>query len=102
MDDKYYIHMQSREISKTPYGNSNYLTIHATEKDIEQLRSIMDNITDADNMSFIRSHVPIVPYHKDSANDDYDEQFSKALKMIYDLGTDETKQHIESMGVLQE
>lgn len=92
--------MQSREISTTKYGNSNYFTIFATEDEVEELRRIMDKIYDADIRSHIRAHIPFVPYHRDRSNDDYDDQYKEALTMIYQFGNNETKEHIDSMEIL--
>jgi hypothetical protein len=41
-----------------------------------------------------------VQYHDDPENDDYDAQLTAVYRKLYELGTPETKRHIESMGVL--
>jgi len=102
MRKKFFINMQSREISETKYGNSNYFTVFATEEEIDQLRRMMNKLYEADTASFIRAHIPFIPYHKDDATDTYDQQYVEALEFIYRYGNHETKDHIESMGILPE
>src|SRR5699024_9841473 len=95
-----YVSISSREISQIQYANNDEFTVYATEDEIRQLRTKMDNMYDADNQSFWRSHVPIMPYHNDQANDAYDAGMTEALQMIHDLGDKQTKEHIMDMGIL--
>lgn len=96
---KYYISMQSNEISRIPYGNNNEFVIYATSSEVRQLRDKMNHIGEADIATFWRAHVPFVPYHLATSNDDYDKNTAEAFQMIYDLGDKETKSHISSMGI---
>lgn len=97
---KYYVSLQSREISQIKYGNNADFTIYATDEEIRMLRAKLDNMYEAEVGTFWRAHVPFIPYHKDSSNDDYDRGITEAFQMIYDLGDEEAKHHIEDMGVL--
>lgn len=99
---KFYINMGSQEISQIKYGNNEELVIYATEGEARTLRNKMVDMNDADFRAFFRAHVPIMPYHNDQPNDDYDSGITDAFQMIYELGDDETKTHIESMGVLSD
>lgn len=97
----YYINMGSQEISQIRYENNDHFIIQATEDEVRLLRAKMDNMHDADFGTYMRAHVPIMSYHKDRSNDEYDLGITEAFQMIYDLGDDETKHHIEEMGVLR-
>lgn len=97
---KYYVSLATGEVSQIRYQNNDDFIIHATDSEARELRSKFDSMDDASLRSFVRAHVPIVPYHHDQANDDYDLSMHEALKMIYQLGDDETKEHVQSMGVL--
>lgn len=101
MDKKtYYVNIATGEISQIPYQNNTDFTINANKEDVRMLRAKMDNMEDASLRSFVRAHVPIVPYHHDQSNADYDASMTEALQMIHQLGDEETRIHIESMGVL--
>ncbi|SDQ29649.1 hydrolase [Virgibacillus salinus] len=99
---KFYINLGSQEISQIKYDNNEEFVIHATEDEVRILRDKMDDMYNADYRAFFRAHVPIMPYHNDSSNDDYDIGITEAFQMIYDLGDENTKKHIDSMGVLSD
>ncbi|TMN21232.1 hydrolase [Lentibacillus cibarius] len=99
---KFYINLGSKEISQIKYDNNDEFTIYATTDEVQTLRYKLDNMNDADTRAFYRAHVPIMPYHNDESNDDYDNQITEAFRMVYELGDSVTKQHIESMGILSD
>jgi hypothetical protein len=45
---------------------------------------------------------PAIPYHQDVQNDAYDASLRQVYRLIHELGTPETRAHIESMGVLDD
>ncbi|MEN1970294.1 hydrolase [Lentibacillus sp. N15] len=96
----FYINMGSQEISQMKYGNNEELVIYATENEANELRRKMTEMDDANFRAFFRAHVPIMPYHHDQPNDDYDSGMTDAFQMIYDLGSEETRKHITDMGIL--
>ena len=98
--NKYYIDVAMGEISLVPL-NGMHFEIEATKEDISRLRRIFDEIHSANLGTYIRSHIPFVEYHFDSANDLYDEGYRQVYKMIYQLSNDTIKKQIESMGILE-
>lgn len=98
--ETYYVNIGSREISREPYGNRASFKIEANKEEVRLLRAKMDAMQDADSVSFFRAHVPFVPYHKDTSSNTYDAQINEAFQMVHDLGGDETRANIASMGVL--
>lgn len=96
----YYISVGSREISQIKTASPFELEIEATEDEVRALREIFDEMYSADWMGFFRAHVPYVQYHYDRENDMIDRDLINVYQMLYDLGKPETKQHIESMGIL--
>jgi hypothetical protein len=96
----YYIEIGSGEISQVKYQNNHSFTIQATEEEIAMLRTKLNNMDSASMQGFWRAHVPIVPYHNDKANDAYDKGLVDVYQMLYELGDDTTKSHIESIGIL--
>src|SRR5699024_56302 len=96
----YYINMGSMEISSVRYGNNEELVIYATENEAKDLRNKMDKLDDANLRSFFRAHVPFRPYHNDQQNDDYEDGMTEALQLVYELGSEETREHIMETGIL--
>lgn len=97
---KYYVDMQSREISQVKYHNNHHYQIQATDEEIQKLRRLFDRVGYGDMAAYWRSHIPFEPYHNDLGNDLYDESFTDALALIYELGDETTKMYIDSTGVL--
>jgi len=96
----YYISVGLREISQIKTASPFELEIEATEDEIRALREIFDEMYSAEWMGFLRAHVPYVQYHYDKENDMIDRDLINVYQMLYNLGKPETKQHIESMGIL--
>lgn len=97
---KYFVSVASGEISQVQFGDNDDFTIYATDAEVRDLRSKMDIMHSADFKSFLRAHVPIMPYHNDKANDQYNSGIEEAFQMIYQLGDDQTKSNLKNMGVL--
>ena len=97
----YYVSVQAGTVLEDKEAAAFEFEIRATEKELNKLRLAFEEVDDAATDTFFRSGVPGVPYHYDKENDVYDDALVRVYRMIYDLGTPETKKHIENMGVLQ-
>lgn len=98
--EKYFIDLQSQEVSQSEVKENHGITIYATQSEVELLRQTFNKLHSAEFASFFRSNVPIMPYHNSKSNDKYDEALTDALRIIYDLGDDEAQRFIEETGVL--
>lgn len=99
---KFYVNMGSQEISQLKFGNNEEFIIYASEEEVTLLRDKLNDMDQANIRAFYRAHVPIMSYHNDRSNDDYDIGMTGAYQMLYDLGDEQTKAHIEAMGVLSD
>ncbi|WP_156288550.1 hydrolase [Oceanobacillus salinisoli] len=99
---KYYVNVADGEISHRKHDNHDYLEIHATDSELSTLRRKFNNMHDAGFGTFVRAHIPIIEYHNDSSNDRYDENLLDVYQMLHDLGNKKTREHIESMGILDD
>lgn len=97
---KYYVNIGDGEISQTKYHNNAQYTIYATDDEVRTLREKFRNMHEASFDSYLRAHVPIVPYHNDKPNDDYDSNMAEVFQMIYELGDEQAKQHIKQLNIL--
>ncbi|SFB18343.1 MULTISPECIES: hydrolase [unclassified Bacillus (in: firmicutes)] len=98
----YYINIGSGEIMQSATSSTWNFKIEANDEEIIQLREYFDQNYSTEWQNFFRAHVPYVQYHYDRENDAYDETLKKVYGMIYDLGDEEAKQHISSIGILSE
>lgn len=96
----YYIAVSTGEITQSRTSSPWNFKIEATDDEIIQLREYFDQNHANDWENFFRAHVPYVQYHHDRENDAYDSITVQVYNMIYNLGDEEAKKHIESMGIL--
>ncbi|WML47240.1 hydrolase [Neobacillus sp. PS3-34] len=96
----YYIDLGSGEISQSATSSSWNYKIEASDEEIIQLREYFDQNYSTEWQNFFRAHVPYVQYHYDRENDAYDQTSQKIFQMLYDLGDEETKEHIKSINIL--
>ncbi|HLS65465.1 MAG TPA: hydrolase [Pseudogracilibacillus sp.] len=99
---RYYVSLQSKEISQVQVGNNADFTIYATDAEIRTLRNIFNAIETAEMGTFWRAHVPFKPYHDDTTNDTHDKRLTEAFQLLYELGDEQAKQFIEQSGVLHD
>jgi hypothetical protein len=96
----YYIDISSGEITQSASDSPWNYQIEATPEEIQTLRTYFDQNEKADLVNFFRAHIPFLEYHYDKENDVQDYQLKQVYQFIYQYGSDDTKQHIESMGIL--
>lgn len=98
----YYINISDGEIQSVSTASPWNFKIEATDEEITALREIFDQAHSTGWQNFMRAHVPYVQYHYDRENDALDRQLLQTYEMIYKLGDEEARNHIESMGILSE
>ncbi|WP_050183946.1 hypothetical protein [Domibacillus robiginosus] len=95
----YYVDLNSESILPEPMDSPSFV-IHATQKEAEVLKAVMDDKYGADVDAFVRAHIPYLEYHHDPQNDRYDASQKILYSLIYMMGDHAAKQHIKQMGIL--
>lgn len=98
----YFITIATGEISQSATDSPWNFKINATDAEIYALREYFSQNYSTEWQSFFRAHIPFIEYHNDKVNDEYDETIKKVYRMIYQLGDNEARSHIENMGILEE
>lgn len=99
----YYIAVGSGEILEAEHVVGNYeFEIEATEEEIVQLENLFEDLNEDTQATMYRAHIPYRLYHHDNDNDWYDLHLVEIYRKLHELGTEETKQHIESMGIMND
>jgi hypothetical protein len=96
----YYIGLANGQIFQDRSSSPWNFQIEATDDEINELRRLFNQNEAMEEKNFYRAHIPFMPYHFDQENDDYDHTLYDAYKMIYDLGNEDARTHIEGMGIL--
>lgn len=98
---KYYISVQAGTILDNQGDASYGLVVEATPEEIDKLAEVFEELGNFDQATFTQTATALsIAYHLDESNDGYDYYLNEAYSMIYELGTEETKQHIKSMNIL--
>jgi hypothetical protein len=92
-----YVSVQAGTIMENQGDAAYELEIDATEEEVQMLRRLFQERLSHEYDTFLRAHVPAVPYHFDMENDMYDESLKEIYALIYKLGTEETRNHIQQM-----
>jgi hypothetical protein len=98
----YYVSVQAGSVLENQGEAAYEFEIVATEQDVDLLLERFGELSDADNALAVRSHLPGLPYHQDSDSDLYDYSLTEIYRVLYDLGTEETKETIANMGAIGE
>lgn len=97
----YYVDPASKEVLPAGEGEGNF-RIEATDEEAAFIRQIFNEEYSAEVDTFIRAHVPYLDYSYQKENDHYDRALITIYGLIYELGDEEAKRHIEGMGILDE
>lgn len=96
----FYVSVQAGSIVPQE-GDTNFeFEVEATDAQMDALQQLFDKREEADNAAYFRAHVPFLEYEHDAPNDAADRELTAVYRMLYELGTPETRRHIVSMGVL--
>jgi hypothetical protein len=83
-------------------GESSYdFEINATEDEAYELKEFFEKAYSDDMKTYLHMHiVPVIPNSIDKDHKEYDDSFNTIYQKIYELGTENTKEQIEQMGIL--
>lgn len=76
--------------------------INATKDEVFQLQTMFEEADSASWSTFWHGHIPFKSIIHDESIDKYDNDLIGIYRLLYKLGTSETKTHIKSMGIIAE
>ena len=98
----YYVDMTTEEVLPEPLDSPSF-RVFATPQEVSVLQRVLHKNQEEDFDTYISAHIPnYVVYEPfdDPRNKDYDASMIRVYSVIYALGDEEAKRHIESMGIL--
>jgi hypothetical protein len=96
---RYYVSVQAGTVL-AGQGDSGYeFEIDATVEQVDQLQRQFEQLSERSEAAMFRATAVTIPYHHDAENHAYDDSLIDIYKALHKLGTEETKRHIEKMGV---
>lgn len=73
--------------------------IEATPKEIEQLEKLFTEIGQTEMAFFAKAHIPFLN-NEASENTEEDKEIQRIYQMIYQLGTEKTRNQLREIGVI--
>ncbi|TJY41474.1 hypothetical protein E5161_13815 [Cohnella pontilimi] len=103
MDERktYYVAVGAGSILEDREAAAFEFEIQANEEELNKLQEMFEELSSADEAAAFRFPVPPVTASEQERNAEYDHQLHSIYQLLYETGTEETKRHIESIGILK-
>ena len=98
---KYYVSVQAKTVTEHRGDAAYELEIEATPEEVHQLQELFESESEPDFHNYLLIHDPEILQEELVSNALIDQYLTAMYRLIYKLGTPETKRHIASMNVLQ-
>ncbi|TYP73889.1 hypothetical protein BCM02_106168 [Paenibacillus methanolicus] len=96
----YYVSVQAGSVLEDPAVAAFELEIRANEEELDQLEELFDDLATEDEAEVVHFHKhPFGSADTDHLSDGVDSILVEIYKLLYDLGTPETRVHIAKMGL---
>jgi hypothetical protein len=92
----YYVDVAAESILTEPVDTPSFV-IQATDQEVHVLQSVFEDKDRADLESYVKAHIP---FENKSKNEHYDEAQKVLYAIIYHLGDDAARHHIDEMEIL--
>ncbi|MGV3489054.1 MAG: hydrolase [Tuberibacillus sp.] len=96
---RYYVKVGTGEILPEKTLSEWEFEIEATPEEAGQLEHLFSKTDHESFTNFFKAHVPLREFYEEE-NIPYDKKLQQVYQLLYDLGTEETKEHIRSMDIL--
>ncbi|RXT04181.1 hypothetical protein [Ammoniphilus sp. CFH 90114] len=97
---RFYVNVEHGSILEDQGAETYEFEVDADEMEIHKLQELFDKTHQKEMGTIVRGMTPYIQYHDDEDNDEYDRSLLQVYRMLHQLGTPQTKQHIESMEIL--
>ncbi|SCW32899.1 hypothetical protein SAMN04487970_100329 [Paenibacillus tianmuensis] len=97
----YYIAVGSGEMQEPEEATGNFeFEIQATEEEVDKLQDMFEELAMNEEDTAVRATIQYREYRSDKENDAHDGNLTEIYRMLHELGTPDTRKHIEAMNVL--
>lgn len=98
------IHTRFVSVSNKSLGReasmNEQLEVRGTEEEIDMLLHMLEQLKRDDELTQFRAPIPYKSADHDKATDQFNDDLLKLYQLIYHLGTENTKAHIDDMNIL--
>jgi hypothetical protein len=97
----YYVSVGAGQVLEDPQAAAFEFEIRANEEELNKLQEMFEETASVDEAEIIRYGLKPVTEGEEEMTGAYDTQIHDIYKLLYDLGTEQTKRHIESIHILE-
>jgi hypothetical protein len=98
---KYYVSVQAKTIMENQGDAAYELEIEAAPQEVHQLQELFESENETDFANYVRMHNPEILADELVMHAFLDQYLTHVYRLIYQLGTPETRMFVQSMNVLQ-
>jgi DUF438 domain-containing protein len=98
---RYFVSVSANMVGAEP-SLTDQLTVLASEEEREHLVRLLNKEQKNNDQTYLRAHIPFKSADHDQATKRFNNSMVEVYRYIYEIGTIETKRHIEYMDILQE
>ncbi|MBJ6362012.1 hypothetical protein ACFOQM_12000 [Paenibacillus sp. GCM10012307] len=95
----YYVAVGAGQILDDPTVAAYELEILANEEELGRLQELFEELASWDEAQTLHFAKPFVSFSTERINLGYDHLLGRVYKLLHELGTEQTKSHIESMNL---
>ncbi|WP_028561887.1 hypothetical protein [Paenibacillus pinihumi] len=93
----YYVAVGAGQILEDPTAAAYELEILANEEELNRLQELFEELSSWDEAQVLHFTRPFGSFSTERINLGYDHLLGRVYKLLYEVGTEQTKAHIESM-----
>lgn len=98
--DVYYVSVSAGTVTAEENRTTDQLSVYATPGEIDQLMALFARRSATDDIMNLRAVIPYKSADHDPSTDKYNEQMLDIYRMIFRIGTEETRRHLIHMDIL--
>jgi hypothetical protein len=98
----YYVSVGAGQVLEDKEAAPFEFEIRANEEELSRLQQLFEDLSSADEAAAFHFPRQLTTQSLDDMNENYQHHLQEIYKLLYQLGTEETKRHIESIHILPE
>ncbi|MEK0313842.1 hypothetical protein [Cohnella sp. 56] len=96
----YYVSVSAGTVTRDEDHTTDQLSVLATASEIDQLMALFAKRAQNDNVMHLRAMIPYKSADHDPSTVKYNEQILGIYRMVFRIGTEETRRHLIHMDIL--
>lgn len=96
----YYVSVGAGQVLEDKEAAAFEFEIRASEEELNRLQELFEELSSADEAAMFHFPRQLTTLSLDEMNEQYQQKLQEIYRLLHELGTEETKRHIESIRIL--